>query len=494
MERKRAYLKLRYRVICSYVGVLLLILGGLYLLPLLTVFFYPEHIDQMLGFLTCSAVLSAVGVGLRLLRPKEDTAPLMTQEGALILVAVWLLAIISGTIPFLFYTNLSFPQVFFESASGWTTTGLSVIDVTDTSPLLLMYRSFIQLLGGAGFAIITLSALTGPSAMGLMQAEGRTDKLEPHVRKTAVVVLRIYAGYIVGGTLLLRLAGMGWFDAINHAFTALSTGGFSTRPESIGYWDSPLVEAAVILLMMLGTINFLTAYLLIQRKVTLAFRNEELRFMGGLMLVGVTLIFGFVTLGLYPSLQQGVRVAIFEVVSTVTTTGFSTVGYADWGGIGWFVLILLMIIGGGAGSTAGGLKKIRIYILLKTAFWEVRRALRSQSVVNMPTLTYGNDRRVLSDEQVRTTAAFVTLYMLCLCLIVLVMLASGYSLPDGLFEAASTLSTVGLSVGVTSVTMPIHLYWVMSAGMLLGRLEFIYVFVGLAKLGVDIPYLFRLTD
>ena len=325
----------------------------------------------------------------RFLAPKKIIS-LSLPEGSVIVVLSWLVAIVVGTIPFMLIQGLNFTQAMFESTSGWTTTGLSVVDVTQASRLILLYRSNIELAGGGGFAIIALAAISGLSGAGLTSAEGRTEQLAPNVRRSAKLVLSIYSGYAVVGILALWLAGMGWFDAVNHSFAALSTGGFSTRTDSIGYWDSPAVEAVTIVLMLLGTLNFLTSYFLLRGKLKAVFRNGEVRLMALVVPLCALIIFFGIAVNLYETLSKGIRVAIFETITALSTTGFSTVGYRDWNSLGWTILIILMLIGGGTGATAGGIKQFRIYALYRALLWEVKRMLQPKNTVTEPNYWQGD--------------------------------------------------------------------------------------------------------
>lgn len=486
-NRYSQFLRQRYRGIVGYTGLVGAIAGLVILSPLLALFAYPEEISLAWGFLLPGLILT-LGGGLLWwqITPKQALS-LSVQEGAVIVVLSWLLAIGVGTIPFITIQGLNFTQAMFESTSGWTTTGLSVVDVTQASHLILLYRSNIELAGGAGLAIITLSAITGIVGSGLTAAEGRSEQLAPNVRRSAKLVLSIYSAYAAVGIIALGIAGMGWFDAINHSFAALSTGGFSTRTDSIGYWDSPAVEAVTIVLMILGTLNFLTSYMLIKGKFKAVIRNPEVRLQAVLIPLCIIILFLGVASGLYPSLGKGARVAIFETITALSTTGFSTVGYGDWNSLGWCIMLILMLIGGGTGATAGGIKQFRIYALYRGLVWEVKRMLLPDNAVTEPDFWQGERRRFLQDSQLRTIALFVFLYLLLFGVGVIITCAYGYSLPDSLFEYASTLSTVGLSVGVTAADAPGGLLWTQIVGMFLGRLEFFTVFIGMIRLWQDLP-------
>ncbi|MEO0408013.1 MAG: TrkH family potassium uptake protein [Cyanobacteria bacterium P01_A01_bin.135] len=479
--RYSGYLRQRYRAIIGYTGLICLAAGIGILAPLIALIFYPEELNLAWGFLLPGGLLCLLGGLMWWLGPK-NTISLTLQEGAVVVVLGWLLAVVFGTAPFILIDGLTLTQAVFEATSGWTTTGLSVVDVTQTSRLILLFRSTMELLGGAGLAIITLSAITGPAGSGLSTAEGRSEQLVPHVRQSAKLVLGIYSLYVVLGILALVLAGMGWFDAVNHSFAALSTGGFSTRSDSIGYWDSPAVEAVTIVLMILGGLNFVTSYLLLTGKLKSVFRNGQVRLQAVLIpLCVLVFMLGVVPL-VYPEPGKAIRVAMFESITALSTTGFSTVGYGDWNSLGWIVLIGLMLIGGGAGSTAGGIKQLRIYILFRSFLWEVRRMLLPQQAVSEPHIWQSEQRKFLSDEQIRQVGVFVFLYLVTYLIGAAIMAAYGFSLQEALFEYASTMGTVGLSIGITGADAPVGMLWAQIVGMFLGRLEFFTVFVGVIRL------------
>jgi trk system potassium uptake protein TrkH len=485
--RYAEYLHQRYKAILGYTGLLSLLVSLLILSPLTLLIVYQDELSQAWGFLLPGLVLALPSLWLwRRLKPRTPVS-LTMQEGAIIVVLTWLLAILVGTIPFAAISGLNFTQAIFESTSAWTTAGLSVLDVSRASHLILFYRSVLQLAGGAGLAIIMLSALAGPVGPGLTIAEGRSEQLLPHVRRSARLVLSIYTGYVIFGILALVLAGMSWFDAVNHAFTALSTGGFSTRAESIAYWHDPAIEGVIIALMLLGTLNFLTAYTLLRGKVRAVARNSEVRQTGLLLLLGAVVLFFGVTRGLYPALGEGLRTAVFNAVSALSTTGFATVDYRQWNGLGMLVLILFMLIGGGTGSTAGGIKQYRIYILYRGLVWEFRRRLLPRSAVSEPDIWRGEQRHFISDRQLRQIAMFVFLYLVVFLASAGLIAAYGYPLRHSLFESASALSTVGISVGITAPDAPAGVLWVEIVAMFLGRLEFFTIVIGLIRLVNDVP-------
>ncbi|MHB8869164.1 MAG: TrkH family potassium uptake protein [Thermoleophilia bacterium] len=490
--REATYLRERYRAVISTVGVILALAGVLMLTPLLLLLTGdPALVQEVPAFLIPAGVLGVLGLSVwRLFRPRMRVS-LSTQEGGVIVLLSWTIVALFSAWPFVAAHGLGFTGAVFESVSGWTTTGLSVVDVAEAGKMILLWRSTMQLAGGAGLAIIMMSAIIGPTGVGVSAAEGRVDQLVPQVRQSARLVLLIYAGYAATGTVAYILAGMSTFDAVNHSFAAVSTGGFSTYAESIGHWNSVAVEAVTVPLMVLGNLSFITAWLLLRGKLRYVTRNGEVRLFALLIPVTSAAVFLATSSGLYPQLAKSIRVAIFETITALTTTGFSTVGYGDWNSFGILVLIVLMLIGGGTCSTAGGIKQYRVFTLAKVIAWELRRPfLPGMAVVERP--LWEADRKVfLDDARLRLMSAFVFLYLAMYIVGSLITAASGYSVADSLFEAASALGTVGLSVGVTAADAPKAVLWSEIVSMFLGRLELLVIFVSVFKLAKDARVMLR---
>ncbi len=489
--REKEYLKTRYAAILSSIGVILFLSSGIMLTPLFVLITNPEESVNILSFCLPAAFLAIPGGILWRLFESKSKTTLTVQEGGIIILISWLTVIFFSAWPFASILGLPFSRVLFEAMSGWTTTGLSVVDVSAAGPMILLWRSVMQLAGGAGLAIIMMSAIVAPAGIGISAAEGRSDQLVPQVRQSARLVLIIYSAYAIVGTLAYSLAGMSLFDAVNHAFAAVSTGGFSTKAESIGYWDSIFIEGITIPLMILGNLSFVTAWLLWRGKFNFVFKNGEVRLQSILIPLSAALVFIVTGKTLYPHIGKAIRVSIFETVSALTTTGFSTVSYSNWDSFGMIILISLMLIGGGTCSTAGGIKQFRVYLLLKSLAWEVKRYFMPKAAVQEHALWEGNRRVFWDDSKLRQVAVFVFLYLATLGLGVMILCSYGYNLNDALFEFASALGTVGLSVGVTTATMPNVVLWAEIFAMFLGRLEFLVVIVSYLKIGKDISILFK---
>jgi len=484
----------RYQVMLSHTGTLLLVCGGLMLLPLLVLVAWPEEVRDVPGFLFPAVSMIALGAALwRNFRARERLV-LTVQEGSVIVLASWLAACLVSSLPFMICENMSFTNAVFESVSGWTTTGLSVVDVNTAGPMALLWRSVMQLAGGAGLAIIMLASIAGPGGTGLSAAEGRTEQLVPNVRASVRLVLRLYSAYAAVGVLAYWLAGMTLFDAINHSFAAVSTGGFSTRPESIAHWDSPAVDLVSFPLMVLGGMNFLTAWDLGRGRLHAFVRNGEIRLLMALVPVCFAFLFGSMCVRLYESAGKALRVAAFEPFTALTTTGFSSTSYADWSEVALLAMIALMMIGGGVNSTAGGIKQYRIYLLIRSILWDIRSAFLPRTAVQERYVWRGDRRHYFDAEHIRRAGTFAFIYVCAFIIGAIIIAAHGYTMRESMFEFASALGTVGLSLGVTRPDAPPTVLWTEIAGMFLGRLEFFVVIVGLRKLLLDLRQMGRLRD
>ncbi|MDD4951787.1 MAG: potassium transporter TrkG, partial [Desulfovibrionaceae bacterium] len=257
MSAARQELAGKYRAVSAYTGLVLLICGLLMLLPLAGLIEEPREAADVWGFLAPALVLAGLGLGLwRGLGPGD--AALTVREGRVVVLFGWLGVCLVSAWPFMAVMNLPLHLAVFESVSGWSTTGLSILDVEAAPRTILLWRSVTQFAGGAGLAVIMLASIAGPAGSGLTEAAGRSEQLVPNVRSSARTVLGIYLAYALAATASYRVLGMDLFDAVNHAMATVSTGGFSTRAASIGYWNSMGLEAAVMVFMLLGSLNFLT--------------------------------------------------------------------------------------------------------------------------------------------------------------------------------------------------------------------------------------------
>lgn len=465
--------------------------GAAILSPLLFLTAYTEESIYAIHFILSGG--SAVVAGSLLYfygsKHKKEDVELSLNEGSIIVIFSWLGAIFFSAIPFVTGMDMSWSHAIFEVVSGWTTTGLSLVDVTQTPKLFLIWRSIMQFFGGAGLAVIALSYLLPVHGMGLYMAEARSDKLVPHVKRSTLMIMRIYTFYTLAGVLLYYISGMGLFDSINHSMAAISTGGFSTKTASIGHYDNLQIEIVTIVLMFLGTINFATHYTLLKGKIKTFFKNAEIRFMITSVIL-LTPILMFVSLNfIYPNLGENFRISFFQIVTAISTTGFSTISFAGWPIFANFIIILLMLVGGGTGSTAGGIKQYRIYLIFKSIYWQIKEQFLPRRNVSSNYLWRGEHKFYVKSEHIREVANYILLYLLTFFVGVAIHTAYGYSLLESMFEFGSALGTVGLSIGIISPEAPLGIIWTQTIGMFLGRLEFLIILFAGIKLFKDGIYI-----
>lgn len=462
-------------IVLGYIGLFGIIVSLILLLPFVSLFFYPSDYTQWHYFVIPSGMCFIIGSAMVKAFGINEHQNLTIAEDSVIVVSVWVLATFFSALPFVLSGQMNFTQAYFEAVSGWTTTGLSVADVEHCPKIFLMHRSVMQFFGGVGLVLVMVSALSASLGLKLYSSEGHPDRLLPNLLRSSRMIMSIYSGYVIMGSVLYRVFGMTWFEAINHSIAALSTGGFGTRAANIGAFKSYPIEVISIILMLLGTTNFAAHLLLVKRKFRDFFKVGEVRFMFLLLGLSIPLVAFFSLYPLYGNLSKSLRVASFELVSALTTTGFSTVSYLNWNGFAILVMILLMIVGGGAGSTAGGVKLYRVYVMFKNFWWNLKRQFLPEHRVIQNAIIKPEGKTIINQNDILDMKNYAFIYMILLFLGTGILTLNGYPLDKSLFEFASALGTVGVSIGVTAPDAPKIVLWAESIGMLFGRLE-IFVF------------------
>ncbi len=395
----------------------------------------------------------------------------------------WIMTSLVGTFPFIFTGELSFTDAFFESVSGFTTTGASILpDVEIIPKSLLLWRSLTHWLGGMGIVLLSLAlfSLLGVGGIQLYKAEvsgHMPDRLTPRLRDTATLLWKIYVVMTIALILLLYMGGMGLFDAINHSFATIATGGFSTRNASLAAFPSPFIQWTIIFFMCIAGINF-TLHLRFLRGHRLCFfKNAECRtyfWILGLSIFAISLtlwakqVFSVQSLSEFESLLRAVT---FQVVSICTTTGFATENYALWPPFTLGILLILTLIGGCVGSTAGGLKMLRVHILTRLTMLENFRFLHPRLV-----RPFKLDGKSLPATAIMSIVAYFLLLMCLLILCTLILLFCNLDLETAFTASLTSLSNVGPGLGTVGPVnnfahIPSIAKWVLSIAMLFGRLE-----------------------
>ncbi|MDR1561744.1 MAG: TrkH family potassium uptake protein [Dysgonamonadaceae bacterium] len=428
-----------------------------------------------------SAGLVSLAAGLLIAIPAgyQKNAVIGKRESFITVTFVWILFATFGALPFIFSGTITFfPDAFFESSSGITTTGATIITNIDSMPKgILFWRSLMQWLGGLGIVVFSLAVfpLIGGEAAHLFDAEssGLThDKFRPRVTQMAKRLWIFYLILTGSLTALLFAGNMSLFDAICHALTTISTGGFSTHQQSISFYNSIFIESVIIVFMTLGAVNFSLYYFLFKGRFKTFFKDEELRWFLGIiisggLLVGVSLYFNQnAETNLNPF-----RNAFFQVISTFTTSGFSTGNFVQWGQVYWIIFIFFMVICGCAGSTSGGLKTVRAVVMAKNTFGQFRQLIHPRAII--PVRLNG---KALSFETVQRLMAFSFLYIVVIFVSWLILTISGMPLVEALGAAVSCLGNVGPAIGThgpssTFVTAPTFAKWYLSFLMIVGRVE-----------------------
>jgi trk system potassium uptake protein TrkH len=430
----------------------------------------------------------SLGVGVVLYFPFRRAGEARLKHGLLVAAVGWLLVSALGALPFYLvssrlvpgevYPFADFAAAFFESVSGYTGTGLTMATRPDLLPKVLQWwRSFTEWVGGMGVIVLMLTLIVGPgtSAVSLYFAEARTERIHPSVASTVRTMWWIFALYTLAAMVALWGAGMPPWEALNHAMTGISTGGFTLWPESIARYDSLAIEAVSMVVMLAGAVSFAVHYRAMQRGPGIFLRDLQTRWLLVLSLLGFALVAGENLLrgfGVEPSLRQGA----FQVVSALTCTGFQTAPIGEWSDTAKLLLSMAMVIGGAAGSTAGGIKVMRFALLVRGVSWRLKKIVSPGGALVPMRL----GRELIPDPEAAkrleeaSVLVFLWLGFLFFGVVVLSHLVSGdFGLADVVFEVASAQGNVGLSVGITQPTMPTGAKLLLCFNMWIGRLEII---------------------
>ena len=430
-----------------------------------------------------SAALPALSGALLLFRTRGELT-MHVRDGFAIAAFGWLTAAGFGALPYYLSGYASPVDAFFETMSGYTTTGASIFTDVEVLPRsILFWRSLTQWMGGGGIVALSLAVLPitgGSSGMQLLKAEvpGPTaDRLAPRLQSTAKILWTIYGTLTAAETILLMFGGMNWFDAICHSFCTMATGGFSTRNASVAAFDSAYIEYVIIVFMFLAAVNFSVHFGFMQRKNIDAFtKNGEFLWYSGVTLVATAL------LALNLIVRSGadlnaVRPALFQVVSILTTTGFATADYLLWGFGAQVLIFALMVVGGCAGSTAGGMKVIRPLLFGKHILRLIRQQLQPQGV-----FTVKHAGKPVSNDVMLYVLGFIPFYALVAIVVALAIEAMGVSPSTAFGATVSCLGNVGPGFGEVGPVsnysaLPAASKWLLAFTMLLGRLELFTVLV-----------------
>ncbi len=469
---------MNYRMLRYLLGCILLIEAILMLLPLAVAVMYQE---DCMPFVYTISMLLAISVPLVILKPK--TTQIYAREGFVCVSAGWILLSIFGALPFIFSGAITNPiDAFFETVSGFTTTGASILPAVEHLPRsILFWRSFTHWIGGMGVLLFIPGILptAGGEAMHLMRAEvpGPTKgKLVPKMRQTALILYGIYIALTLIEIVALLICQFPVYDAFVTSFATAGTGGFSILNDSIAGYHNPAAEWVIGIFMLLFGINFNLFFFILVGKIKDVFKSEELRAYLSVITIAIAVIL-INTYKMFDSFGNGLRTVFFQVSSIITTTGFCTAEFNEWPVLSKTVIVLLMMTGACAGSTGGGLKISRILILAKNIVREIKHMIRPKSV-NVVRV----DGEVVPDETLRSATGYLTVYIIVSILTMLLISLDGLSIETNLTAALSCVNNIGPALGDFGAFGNFAPYsdfstLVLSISMLFGRLELVPMLV-----------------
>lgn len=489
MKKRTSQIAIDYRSVSNVTGNLLIVEAVMMLLPMIVCLMYGE--GEWVGFLSSAALSLVLGMFLIYLGGGWRYKIRMNRrEGYLLTTGIWIIFSLIGMVPFMFMSRpLGITDAFFETMSGFTTTGATAIpDVESLNHGILFWRSLIQWVGGLGiviFMLVVLPALNQSGSMPLFNAEvtGIThDKLHPRIGQTAKSLLSVYILLTLALVILLWCGPMNLFDALCQAMTTMSTGGFSTRNASIAAWNSDYISSIISIFMLLGGVNFMLLYGLFHGNWRPMLRNDV--FKAYCLIVAVSWA-SFIAVrcirGGCNDWGQNILESLFQVATSITTTGFSYGNYEQWGNVTFCIIVLLMLIGSCAGSTTGAIKVDRF-----VAIWKNMR--KSIELVLYPhhTVTVEINGHAVEETHISRILSFFTIYISLLAAGTIIMCAYGYSVADSIFATTSCIGNNGLGYGTTGsgggfYLLPPLVKWVCSLLMLVGRLEVFTVMALLSR-------------
>ncbi len=430
---------MNFRIIAYIVGWVCNFQAIFMVLPCITALVYQEH--EFFAFLISMILCLIVGIPLTARKPKNKV--FYTKDGCVAVALSWLALCIFGSAPFVLSNSIPHPiDAFFETVSGFTTTGSSILTDVEVLPhCILMWRSFTHWIGGMGVLVFLLSLLplAGGYHMNLMKAESpgpSVSKLVPKVQQTAKILYSIYIGMTLLQIVLLLIGNIPLFDTLCIAFGTAGTGGFGIRNDSMGSYSTYCQIVTTIFMILFG-VNFSAYYLILTKKIRQALKFEEVRYYFGIIAAAI-LVIGLNTMHLFQNLGVSIQQAAFQVGSIITTTGFSSADFNQWPALSKTILVLLMFVGACAGSTGGGIKVSRILILCKAAKKEFQLYLHPNAVKKIKM-----DQKTITHDILRSTNIYLTLYLLIFAVSILLISLDNFDMTTNFTAVTATLNNIG---------------------------------------------------
>jgi len=475
---------MRIQSVIHILGAIIFFLGISMLFPL--GFAFVNKGEELSG-LFLSFVITVLS-GLLVMKFVKRENDIRAKEGFAIVSFGWMMMSLFGVLPFLLTGSIdSFVDAFFETASGFTTTGASILNNIEALPKgVLLWRSQIQWIGGMGIIVLSLAILPmlGIGGMQLFKAEvpGPThDKFTPRVRQTAKILWGVYV--LISGIeiVLLKVMGMSLFDAVNHTFTCMATGGFSTKNASIGAYNSAYIDIVTTFFMFLAGINFTLHYRALKGNPLCYFKDKEFLFYFGILGAATLFLTADNYISSYENIGTALQKSVFQSVSIGTTTGYTTANYLNWSSASQLMLLILMFFGGCAGSTGGGMKIVRVLLLIKSSFAELKKSIHPSAIV---TVKFGD--RSIPNDIISKVLAFFLLYIGTFAITAIIMSFLGLDIVSSIGAAAACIGNIGPGLGSVGPVcnyahIPVFGKYVLVFCMILGRLELYTVLVLFSK-------------
>ena len=476
---------MRWQYVLHIIGALVACIGMTMIFPILWGLYYSDGTASPMAISMAITIASGVLLFFAFRDPVASKSAMTHREGMAIVALGWFAAGVFGGLPF--YLGGTFETVVdcvFESLSGFSTTGSSVLTDIEAVPRgILFWRSLTHWLGGMGIIVLSLAILPflGVGGMQLYKAEVPgpvPDKLKPRIKDTAMTLWKVYVLFSVIETVLLMFGGMDFFDALCHTFGTMATGGFSTKNTSVAAFNSGYIDYVITVFMLIAGVNFTLHYLLLKWRPSVMFKDPEFRVFAGMVLAFIAILTTAVYLGgNYDTLSDSVRYTSFQVAAILTTTGFATADYELWPGITQAILLFCMFVGGCAGSTGGGMKVMRIMLLIKHSYKELFRLIHPRSVNHVKM-----GKTVVPDDVISGVWGFFILWIGLFVLAAFIVAGTGVDVVTSFAASLACIGNIGPGIGGVGPTenfawLPDTAKWVLTFCMVLGRLEIYTVII-----------------
>ncbi len=469
-----------YKTVFFTLGILLIVLGFSMLVPITIQLIYNEFNSTFI----ISSIITITFGALFFLANIDHNRSLSTQQAFLLTALSWIGVAIFGSIPFIFSDlNLSITDAFFESMSGITTTGATIINnLSDTPKAILSWRALLQWLGGIGIIVmaITLMPIMNIGGMQLLKISSgdSSEKILPKSKQISLRLVLIYFSLTLLCAFFYKICGMNFFDSLTHSMTTIATGGFSNYNQSIGFFESAKIEYVSIIFIILGSIPFISYIKFLSGNKKIVFKDEQIKLFFKLIFFSILILFVYLAIVNKSIFEIQLRSIIFNVVSILTGTGYVTKEFDQWGNFPLIFFLLLMFIGGCAGSTTCGIKVFRVHMLYFFLKNQLLKIIYPRAIINMK---YNND--IVQDKLIASIISFIYLYIIIFFVISALLTLTGLNFITAVSGAASSISNVGPGLGneigpnSNYANLPAVSKWILSTGMILGRLEIFAILV-----------------